>query len=1109
MKALTKYNTLSEALAFNLTNEEIDEFGYFETLQKEEYVKKIYEKLMNNVFEDEKNVYEYKVEGTAKRYTANTRKYNQSEFELENKDSEFMQRTNSLLSVNNASKEKSLNIGNNAFSRFLAKDKTNIDYGVLERWIFNNALFYCHSTRIPNNYLPFFGDYSGTKPFNFISGVFTGLTYIFHTNSQYKNGKLLFSSFKDFRWLENKKTFTFTDDIIDSDIFEYANLIPNHTIGYLCKKEIYEEFIKEEPTFKEKCKTLDEIIKLEKKYRNKVFIFYRNINHFHMFFNNCFIHDLFCYDSGERFPLDDNGYIDYTKLDFRKIYTTGLGSANVNINLLTKLIDTQIAGCDTFKNEPISDKQGIPYQIDFTNTIFNKTKNTSTMTIKLGYTKIDNITYNDELIFVKSENNLLDIIDNKNETYTILFKKEEVSKDNILVSIKNTFTNETDIISYEMNFLADNEKEFIAYYLNQNIATVSESYKIKGYIYLERFDNFTELEINSLNDKDLIKSTQYLKQNIMNLSTNSTFNILYITKITATQNIVVAYINCITCNIEQQNLAATYNYIASSVKGTKNISFDIILDNDIIQEPVYNPTDGNNSNSGSGAGGGGGSGAGGGGSWRPRRDDDDGRKIKSPIHPGYEGKMPEPRIFDKCTLPPMEGDYANLADLYDFKTEITENTKEQPLPEPGQANFNYGHDYQGGFIYWQNNRYETNSPWLMPTHSVTKDVYCRLKNSLEEQEWQKLTSIYSYKYLNSFVHFPKDGSKPEGEVVNKDDKIPEELKNADKQIILVAFDEPNSDLPKDFNPFELKENIKVEYNSDGSVKNIKIRLKYTNPYVNRSGYIQLENGLKLCVFDGREKEPKNLENNSMLISEYLEILPQLYNLPELIGITEDTKDTISLTNDVLGNPQWTLNDLATIDEARAKQIGWIPTEITDVGNRINIIMSKGTENKQEYNNGSLKISYTGDNNKDTFNQYIQGAFSIYEKNGNTYNRIMISEPVNIPTNYHSSFNLNNLNFGKVSNGTPSQPSVVNMFDATITNKTGFYIQFQVNAYQNKLGARTHTFHNENYTIISTTEKKDLVEGSVTFGYKYKFGAGSDGKQKQLEMIEKLKAGKMQ
>lgn len=887
MIELTKYNTLSEALAFNLTAEDIETLGYIdigrEGHQNREGIKSIVNtnrKLLNHIAipSENYNTMGYLGWGGSKGYF-NWSKTNLSPYELEYQEDNlqglFILLINGLKSVSVNSYRTSTYMKHSPNDFKIYPDSISETAG--SATYKNGVLTYLHlGDTLCVNFQQICGTYSDT--------LFNGACYItyvprFHLLlsrlKQTGATSFQYNPFSDFRWLENKKIFLANDFKAttgeECSIEKLANLIPEGSLFFICANANDKTTLETElPTMQESVATPEGLTALYNKFSYHTQIGYRSGSSIYVFMSAFGFNSLFYTDSGEDYPLDKSGYIDYSKLDFRKVYTKALGAAKIHPRVIQKLEAMQYLPVKAFTNKP-DETQGKPYSVSISQQMFKSTSNKATLNVTLGYTTIEGVTYNDELGTISSANGFLSIVKVNDTTYTISFTKTtEVQADKLIIPIKNTFTNVWTDVYFELDFVADNQSELLRLRQEKYSVNLGNVSTINGYVYYERETALTQAELSALNDADKTKALAYLKANFIDFNTLP-YEPIQLESLRASNNsIMYVFKGKSLSNRADLDKVGTYTYQFTTK--VNNLSKPLVIE--VFAPPSNSPitNDPNTGSPGNRGNGGGNSGSIGSGGRIPGVGNNnvnpntgslekDGNYDNEPV--GEEPSEPT-----SCILAPADEDgWVNLNDILDISKITIESDNGNPFIVPPNDTGVYGENespgwrnYQGASISYvipnpdnppKVTGVVTNqsSNWMVRHKTLTVMVYAKQKvanttGSLSNNKPSLIMSYSTSQPLQSCHCLGQDGNYKE--VYGGADA---DWNTPDKFIEKKAvFDEylSSSYLPNDF---DLSVNwMGFNKNNPSDISNLKYKPFYFwEGLSEKTASVELANGLKLCL----------------------------------------------------------------------------------------------------------------------------------------------------------------------------------------------------------------------------------------------------------------------
>ena len=808
-KMLTQYNTLTEALAFNQTKDEAKEFGYYETM----HTKTIMETnlKMFHILDPKYIFYRYgqsPVSGLWGYMPSST--YDSSTGQATGTSTEtafaveFMntEPSGTFQPLYKAIPFPKATYGTSAKGNMreiigsgtdTIEDRLNwgiVKSGVLSTYDRDYSLNIC--LVYTQNY---FGDWGQTDRPKDSSGHYTTNNFTNNVREQreiimksrYKqNGYNTFDffPFTDFRWLENKKIFLWSD-ITDGVAKSLGNLIPEGSIFFICSDENVKTRLEAElPTLKDDCTgTLDIYQDTIKRitgvtsiwadgFYTNLLVGFRSEGNIFVFYPTMGINSLFCNDGGEAYPLNKNGYIDFSAIDYRKKYTKGVGAACLHPRTVAKTDALYYIYADQFTNKP-TPEQGSPFSITLSQQTYKTNSNSGTLTITLGYTTIDAVTYNDELTSVTSSKSLINIVNNGNNTYTISFKSTTSEQDDVLtVEIKNTFTNIYSYVSYNLKCVyepTNPNPDYIRVYPSAITTTVAKNAnETKGYVYFYRSAGFTADEqsyMTSANETDLPVRLQkyFTTTKAATPATRVADPVLFSSVKFNGNNEMLVYFKGETYNaILDIGKWGTYTYTHTIAGTSKTATFTLLMHADSnwkpspVPDPGPGPGDGDDGGGGGGGGGGGNTGGGGGsnnngnGGWMR----DDGNIDSNVIQPKYEAPL-------VCT--PLETDadgWGLLSSAYDLtcvcitSTEPAYDPNNPPKPVGAYGGgVLFAKDYQGGYAWYLDTvgQFFTNKHNLMPQNRNTYIIKAKRKND-PEAEWVTILTWFTETPVQPYVY---------------------------------------------------------------------------------------------------------------------------------------------------------------------------------------------------------------------------------------------------------------------------------------------------------------------------------------------------------------------
>lgn len=902
MAELQQYNTLAEAIAFNLTDNNFKELGLldFNVTNSNQII------AGNNTFYfiPAKDVL-YRNGLYDEIYITNKKYYDIKQAEFDTKDNLFSPdyHYNSpvmvgMIKTNSISRELDLN-NNNTFS--YPPNNSAVALSVLNGTTVG-ILIYTWPYKIPF-FGNFFGDNAGgysiykslKDPFIGKLGLRTKIA---------EDGSNYYAPITDFRYMPNKKVIKLSE-LKDKSFLDMLNLVPNNTIGFLFNNlntsnvaddTLYEQFIVDIVNGQDIISSYEKLKEFETKYKQKYTIFFRTYNAIYFGnYDDCSIMAMFVNDNKLDYPLNENGYIDYKNIDYSKEYTSGLGAAKVNPKIITKMLGWSWTPAKVFTNEPDPDipNQGVKTEISISNQIFRPSENKATLTVKLGHCIVSGITYKDKLETIHSKNKFINITDNKDGTYTIAFRSTiNPQTDYVYIPVKNTFNGITVDNFYELELVRDNVTEVIRVRQPSYNVTISNCNTISGYLFYERKTPLADEEKNNLKQADIAKAFEFLSANIVSFPRLSPFDPIDIESITFSNREILCIFKGKALDITEQYRADKYHYDIQTINSKISTTLDITLltdpDSGIVDPEKGNPP--TNPPSGGGGGTGGGSGGGGGGPGIGNdEDDDDDDEEKKPKRDLNKKKKKEPVTPPdsslKCNVPVTESDFANLSDYLEFVSIDTVSdtiyTDESLIGVGGEGDgsVTLAKNYQGGYVWTypttddEGNRklgtIYTNAPYLMP--KITTTLTYRVKYRKESSKGDKIDAnddVYItfefWQYAQSFVETDTisttEGTKVEG---GKNSKSFPNIKSIGKE----KWDRYHPD-NHEFSDDDFK------YEIDGENVNLFMKWRFSGVGLESNmGVFSIKDVFDICIFMGKLTEDE---------------LRELYNVPESenIKITE-------------------------------------------------------------------------------------------------------------------------------------------------------------------------------------------------------------------------------
>lgn len=936
MPTLIKYNTFTEALAYNLTNEEQEILGYVENTASSNM--RVHNKKFTNTINSIVNIHpnfnfhstgiletEYnpsfnKCYSFPDSYLYGYNMFKETKTPVYNKDkntplSDYLYDTKIDLSKNsNSDSFYSVYHYGVLINSYISYDKWFSNYqnrGMVNyRLVFGNYLFDDHTDRsywCYNQYL--------TKDYFLSKSLFHSRLVQENTTSYY------YEKFKDFRWMNNKKILI-RGNILDNIIYDYSNLIPEGSIFFIVNSvELKEKLEAQLPTIREKVKTLEgckevyTALGLSPNNTNIAFA-YRSQDYMYITSSNVQLSLLNFKDEGEDYPLDESGYIAWNKIDYRKKYKHYLGAAKLNPRFVHQFTSMFYTPMKKFTNKP-ENTQGVPYQITLNKYLYKSTSNEGILTIILGHTIIDGVTYPDELGAISSANDYIGIVDNKDGTYKISFKDTtQVREDRLFVKIKNTFTEVWSTLYYDLDFVLENVKETLRINNDLYEKNVSSCNTISGYIRYSRDTEFTETELANINQANLDNVISYINQNFYTITKPNIEPIEFLSAKAFGDTINLTHKGKSLDRSGNATHVGTHIYNFKSKLNNLDKNLTIKINADIFNNPKpidpgtgapADPIRGGGSGGG-GAGGAGGAGGNGGGVTIIIRD---------PEKPVEEPTEEQPKY--ECLNATADKDgYVKLSDVFDIAT--LSITVLDPLIPIGTCSHNYRDAYvyvkaspdaswtgdqtvtscNSTFTAYFRDSYQshygqlwTTAEYLMPKAKTTITYKIRRKGTNE-----KYITIGSHtysKYRQSFILYTAGQTETPTIQGGDDNSIP--YINEEKEFGKLKYQTEINDEEKN----ETKSLLEgINFNNPKDTSNLKYKMIYPGKGL-KDVYAQIDfKGIPLCVyFKALTKEE--------YAAKYQD--PKLFDNNYKTNLTPDETDgTYNLTSDYLYFPK--LNNLS-------------------------------------------------------------------------------------------------------------------------------------------------------------------------------------------------------
>lgn len=980
MANLTSYNSLAEAIAFNLTDENLEELGYtnFNGLTKGIHSNKFTE---NAVIPPKNVLYRRGLYEDTQKFKVID--YKQMEFDsLEN----ILQTGKTLNSITPLKDKNTREIDTTNY--YLWKSSTGIDAGVVNG---TYTGFYCD---IKNDItkMPFFGNFD--EP-NYRACLYDSFKTEYKTlvglrNRLAEEGVFFYSPLTDFRYLDNKKVIK-VSELIDGSFLGMINLIPNNTIGFVYKdtnyagnvdtNNQYDQFCADILNGKDIVSSYDKVQAFEAKYSGKYTIYYRTANV--LYFGNLddvsitgmFVND----NTGLDYPLTESGYIDYKNIDYSKTYTTALGAAKVSPKIISKMLGWSWMNVDAFTNEPKDDTQGVATKISITNQVFRPSDNTATITITLGYTEINGTRYNDELQPLYSANQYINIETVNDTTYKVSFRNTtNPQTDFVYIPIKNTYTGVVIDNFYELELVRDDVTEVVRLRQSKYEVTISNCKTISGYVYYERKTALTTDEKNNLKQADITKAFEFFNTNIVSFPRLTPFDPTEIKSITFGDRNVMCIFKGKALAKNEQYRVGTYHYDIKSIGSNIQSSLDVILcadASDGTQDPgTGNPPNNPNKkpiggtvNPGSGGNGSGGIGGGGTGSSSNKGSmmDDDTNKFEKDLNSDPKKESLTTPNGDSCIIPKTDNEYVDLSELFEFAdSEVTVTsdpifTDETLIGLGGQGDGSVilSRNYQGGTVWTYpttddaGNRHLgtiiTNDSGLIPkirTYVTVKAKYKRANAKGEGTDSsgnRVLATFVFWQYAQSFTLVNSTTNPTESvDIVGGDTST---YHPTVTDIFKLTWNKHN-----DYNPTLTEDDVILNYNGDPSNISIKVKWKWDGVGLTpNEGKIAIKDIVNICAYtEGLEADQ----------------LRELYNIPESNNFTLTDAPTGSTLDENNFNVTFTSNGYLsfTLDYGNTKPDLYgtfdIKTTITDVNNLSYAIEGKNYDIKWAYKTRDVYVN---------------------------------------------------------------------------------------------------------------------------------------------------------
>lgn len=909
MAELTKYNTLAEAIAFNLSKEQLAELGLLDYAGFNKYAHR------NGI--------------TTKLYPNKLSQFRKGLFDEIKSNSNFDYKTLEFDTNDNIVK-----IDSSVPTMSYFKKNTIREIDLTNQYKFgysdNIALSSLNGTII-NLYsnlfemkINHFGNFDKNK---YDTALYNNYKDYFKNHLNLRNrlgedGTFYYKPLSDFRYLTNKKVIK-VSELLDNSFFNMINLIPNNTIGFIYKDINRDGSIKTNNKYDEFCNDIetnyatiissyDNLKAFEEKYYQSYTIYFRSSNVVYFgAYGDLSIMAMFVNDNKLDYPLNKNGYIDYDAIDYSKEYTSGLGAAKVNPKIITKMLGWSWTKVGSFTNIPKNDTQGIASKISITNQIFRPSDNTATLTVTLGHTIVDGVTYNDELQSIYSSNSYINIVNNNDGTYTISFRNTTTPQTDILyIPIKNTFTGIVTDNFFELELVRDNVEEVIRLRQSEYNVTVSNCKTISGYVFYERKTTLTDDEKANLKQADLTKAFEFLNTNIVKIPRLTPFDPTYIKSISFSDRNILCIFKGKTLAKNEQYRAGSYHYDIETISSKVKSSLNITLNTDANNGNTTNPIDGNPITNPTKRPPSGNINPGNGGKWnfgnnsgsstpsnKGSYSDDDDNIIRRDLNEDEEKESLETPSGDSCIIPKTNDDFVDLSEIFEFKDSEVVTTSDAIFTDEslvgiggqGDGSVYLAKNYSGGYVWTYPTTGEdgtrhlgtiyTNDAILMPKIRTYVTVKAKYKiagangNGKDSSGSKVLATFMFWQYAQPFVLVTNnsDGSKTETQISGGDTST---FFPSVSDIAKLSWNNHNDD-----NPTLTEDDIVLNYNGDPNNLSIKIKWRWDSIGLEpNEGKISIKDIVNICAY-----------TNGMEVDE----LKQKYNIPET---TNDFKVTTATNN---------------------------------------------------------------------------------------------------------------------------------------------------------------------------------------------------------------------
>ena len=363
VKLLSKYNTITEALGFNLTDQQARKFGFNPLKRKQDIIETVAAMYNYDITQSTFNSANYNVYY----YNDPTKSYFFREFDdLEHEG--LLQAVNDLYSI-----QTYLPIPNCTCSgkkiTGAGTEQYKSEYVYKNNSLVSCSLYASSSGQVAYNSQKWIGDYGKTSPWS--SNNKTSYTHAFVDQrteilKTITDSNSVITGFKDFIW-STYKPIMLWDDITNGNAKLWGRLIPNYSIFLIAKDDTIKVNLEANIEYlNDACRsidTYDEIMikitgatsKTDSLFYNGVLIGYRVGLYIYIFPPTTGLHYVF-YDKKNinlsSYPLitDENGhqYIDWDNIYYNAEYTEALGAAEVDPRILDKLDGMYYIDCDEY-----------------------------------------------------------------------------------------------------------------------------------------------------------------------------------------------------------------------------------------------------------------------------------------------------------------------------------------------------------------------------------------------------------------------------------------------------------------------------------------------------------------------------------------------------------------------------------------------------------------------------------------------------------------------------------------------------------------------------------------------------------------------------------------